>query len=286
MSRLQKKCFIASLGMHLLLAVILLVGPAFLSSKDKFEDLPVIDFIPEKFIDAPFASKGGGNARSQPVVPPAPQPPPQAQLKPIAEKQREPDPPKITPRNPRTEPDSFETKAEPKRHTPQISTTVVSRSSDSKKTSKAKPSSLDSKTTERQVAEQRRQLVKQFARAADSIREGTSSATEIEPGFGNDNSPAYANYAAWVKTVYENAWQAPEDAATSDAITKVSVTIGSNGSVLSSQITRPSGDSPVDRSVQRTLDRVTFIGPFPDGAKEKQRTYIINFNLKAKRGMA
>jgi hypothetical protein len=35
--------------------------------------------------------------------------------------------------------------------------------------------------------------------------------------------------------------------------------------------------------VQRTLDRVTFVAPFPDGAKEKERTFIINFNLKAKR---
>jgi hypothetical protein len=39
----------------------------------------------------------------------------------------------------------------------------------------------------------------------------------------------------------------------------------------------------VDKSVQRTLDRVTFIAPFPEGAKDKQRTYTINFNLKAKR---
>ncbi len=33
----------------------------------------------------------------------------------------------------------------------------------------------------------------------------------------------------------------------------------------------------------RTLDRVTFIAPFPDGSTEKQKTFIINFNLKAKR---
>jgi hypothetical protein len=35
--------------------------------------------------------------------------------------------------------------------------------------------------------------------------------------------------------------------------------------------------------VQKTLDRVQQIAPFPDGATEKERTYIINFNLKAKR---
>jgi colicin import membrane protein len=282
MSRLHKKCLIVSVGLHLLLGVILLVGPAFLCSKSKSDDLPVIDFIPDKFIDAPFV-KANGHARPQPITP---QPPPPAPAPQVAEKPTVPDPPKVTSRTQRTEADSFETKAEPKHHLPQISTTLVTRNSDSKKTSKANTATTDPKTTERQLADQRRQLLKQFTRAAENIRDGTSSATEIESVSGNDNSPAYANYAAWVKTVYENAWQAPDDAATSDAITKVSVTIGSDGTVISSRITRPSGDSPVDRSVQRTLERVTFIGPFPDGAKEKQRTYIINFNLRAKRGLA
>jgi len=45
-----------------------------------------------------------------------------------------------------------------------------------------------------------------------------------------------------------------------------------------------SGESRVDGSVQRTLERVSMIRPFPEGSKDKQRNYIINFNLKAKRG--
>jgi TonB family protein len=61
------------------------------------------------------------------------------------------------------------------------------------------------------------------------------------------------------------------------------VTIGSDGSVIASRILNRSGDAQVDASVQRTLDRVTFVAPFPDGATEKERTFIINFNLKAKR---
>ena len=35
MSRLQKKCFIAASGLHLLLVVILLVGPAFLAAHSR-----------------------------------------------------------------------------------------------------------------------------------------------------------------------------------------------------------------------------------------------------------
>jgi len=281
MTRLQKKCLLASVGMHLLLLVILLVGPAFLSSKNKSEDLPVIDFIPDQLIDAPFASKGAGKARSQTVTPPASQPPP-PRVPPmqVAEKQREVDPPKTITRKATAEPDPVE----PKHSLPQISTTLVSRKS--KNSTKSTTTTADSKNNERQLAEQRRRLLReQFTKAANKIGDGASP-TEIEYPQGAENNAGYANYAAWVKTVYENAWEAPEDAATSDAITKASVTIGSDGNVISSRISRASGDSPVDRSVQRALERVTFVAPFPEGAKERQRTFIINFNLKAKRGLA
>ena len=57
----------------------------------------------------------------------------------------------------------------------------------------------------------------------------------------------------------------------------------SDGSVLDAHIIGKSGDDSVDASVKKTLERVSFIAPFPDGAKETERTYIINFNLKSKR---
>jgi len=98
-----------------------------------------------------------------------------------------------------------------------------------------------------------------------------------------NSSAAYANYASVVKSVYEQAWTPPDDTASDDANTKVSITIASDGTVVSARILTPSGDASVDASIQRTLDRVTFIKPFPEGAKEKERIYIINFNLKAKR---
>jgi TonB family protein len=72
-----------------------------------------------------------------------------------------------------------------------------------------------------------------------------------------------------------------------DPITKVTVTISRDGTVISSRIMNRSGDSQMDASVQRVLDRVTTVGrPFPEGVKDSELTYIIPFNLKAKRGMA
>jgi TonB family protein len=68
-----------------------------------------------------------------------------------------------------------------------------------------------------------------------------------------------------------------------ETITKVTVTIGSEGKVLSRRIIKLSGVTSMDKSVQRALELVKFIEPFEPGAKEKERTYTINFDLRAKR---
>ncbi|MBU6410693.1 MAG: energy transducer TonB, partial [Verrucomicrobia bacterium] len=75
----------------------------------------------------------------------------------------------------------------------------------------------------------------------------------------------------------------PDNAQNDEANVKVTVTIARDGTVVSARIIGPSDDPGVDASVQRTLERVKFIAPFPEGSTEKERTYTINFNLKAKR---
>src|ERR1017187_496723 len=77
MNRLQKKCVIVTAGIHLLLLVILVVGPAFFYSRPKADDLQVLDVIPANLIDAAFNS-GVANAvppPPAPVTPPQPPPP-------------------------------------------------------------------------------------------------------------------------------------------------------------------------------------------------------------------
>src|SRR5579859_4330947 len=118
MNRLQKKCFVASAGIHLLLALILLVGPAFISDPKKQEDVPFLDFVPIKTVDELIS--GGGNPKAKPpaAMPVQPQPeaqppvsalPPQPEPQP--EKAREPDPPKQSEPAWKDE-DSFETSKE------------------------------------------------------------------------------------------------------------------------------------------------------------------------------
>src|SRR3974390_1694473 len=100
MDRLQKKCVVASTGLHLLLGLILLVGPAFVLSKSKPDNMPVLDFDPLKTVDDLISSGGGPTAKSAPapLVKPEPLPPapPVNPLPPPPQHVKEPEPPKET----------------------------------------------------------------------------------------------------------------------------------------------------------------------------------------------
>ena len=288
MNRTQQKCFVASTGFHLLLIMILLIGPAFLSSKSKSDNSPILDVIPGKLIDAAFS--GGGNPLAKPPPPDIPAPPKPQIAQPTPPPQptqvRQPDPPQkpveeVKPTKP--DPNSLETRDDHKRRKPEVNTTLVEHKPNTGKPVKPSTTTSTADNEERQRADARRRAADLIGATARSLRNDVSPGTSLEaygPGGGGE---AYASYDAVVKSVYWHAWTPPEDTASDAAITKATVTIESDGSVLSARIIKPSGDTSVDRSVQRALDQVRFIAPFPEGVKDKQRTYTINFDLKAKR---
>jgi protein TonB len=277
MNRLQKKCVLATTGFHLLLLVILFVGPAFFWSREKPDTTPVLDMIPAILVDS--ATTGMANAQPPPpapavVTPPQPTPQPPTPTPPVEK-------PVVTPPAPTPTPtltervEKFFKPAEEKptpaptenpSHTPKVNLTPVTRVV-------PKNSSTTTKTTA-----DNSKAIKSALRA---LRANLSAPTTVAP-VGN-SSAAAANYAQVVKSVYEQAWMPPDETASDDANVKVRVTIASDGRVISAQVIGPSGDASVDRSVQNTLDRVTDIAPFPEGSADTERTYIINFNLKAKR---
>jgi TonB family protein len=282
MNRLQKKCVIATAGAHLLLIAILFVGPAFFYSKPKADALQVLDVIPANLIDAQFNS-GVANATPPPpapvVAPPQP-PPPTPVVTPPApapkpEKVEKPEPVKPPDKLP---PDDLKpvektSKVEPRKI--QINTQLVAR------VSPRDTAAATARAEARAEARAQQRRAQAFQSALKDLKVNLTSATVVDaPGSG---SAAYANYRDFVGSKYYAAWTPPDDAANDDAITKVSVTIASDGTVVTSRIVGPSGDAGVDNSIQRALDRVTFIAPFPEGATEKERTFIIKFNLKAKR---
>ncbi len=119
-----------------------------------------------------------------------------------------------------------------------------------------------------------------FNEVLGHLNQNLTTGTQVSvPG---PSAAALADYAAFVKRKYEIAWLPPEDMPSNDANTRVSITIRRDGQVTAARILNRSGDARLDASVQRTLERVIFVAALPEGAGE-ERTYTINFNLKAKR---
>ncbi len=280
MTRLQKKCLIAAAGTHLL-AVVAVLCSGFITSKPKPDDSQVLDVIPATLIDAAFNS-GVKNAQPPPPAPMVKPPEPQPQPTP------EPPKPEVKPVEPVTPPEKNQPedlkpaekpeteKPKPKEHVIKPDLTPVVR----KKTVEDK-SAAETERAAKEAKRVRDARLKAIRDAARAIEKNASSSTTVDmPG---DSTVAYANYASIVKSVYTQAWIPPTDTASDDANVKVSVTIANDGRVINAHIVGWSDDASVDRSVQNTLDRVREIAPFPDGSTDKERTYIINFNLKAKR---
>jgi TonB family protein len=278
MNRLHKKCFIASAGTHLLLMLILFIGPAFLSAKNpKSEDFQLLDFVPPRTVDALVAANPGGAPvqRQQQQQPPAQSQPVQESKPPPA--QKAPEPPNVVDKK---EPESFEVKPQ-KPRLPQINTTLTKRPSTNKQKQTEKPTDKTD-NREREAAENRRNTAAAIARATANLDKGLSASTSVRigDGDGRGSGPAYANFLQLVKSVYTRMWDVP-DGASDGAIISVSVTIARNGDVVRSSITHRSGDSIADASVELLLDRVQHVAPLPEDSKDDQRTVHIDFSVKA-----
>lgn len=285
MNRLEQKCVIASAGFHLLLALILLVGPAFLSSREPADNTPVIDFIPFKTVDAMVS--GGGNPNAKPPAPaPAPQPVPPApaiaaQPPPAPVPPPEPAKPaakevvKETVKETKPDPDSLEPRKEARRK-PDVSTKLVKRSTNDLAEAKARAEA------QAEAAEAKRRTAAAISQAVQGIQSGLSSGTTIElKGPGGGGLP-YANWKQAVKSVYDRAWILPAGIASDSSTAIATITIARDGTVLSARISSRSGSATVDDSVQAALDRVKYAAPLPDDAHEDQRTINIIFDVKAK----
>jgi TonB family protein len=274
MSRLERKCLLASACLHGLLLSIALFGSAFFVPKQKPPlNLPALKVVPGRLVDDAL-SGGGGNPKAKPsedrqrgetITPPPPRP--------------EPDPPKPAPPKETARPEPA-----PAEKKPAQPSTKLSKPPLELKPVVRKPGDRDKKTAaaeEKKMADARRKAADQISKAMDRLKEGFASGTKV--GVFGTGGEAYANYAQWVRDVYDNHWQVAPDIADDNASTLVKVTIARTGHVIASEIIKRSGNSALDKSVQRTLDKVKFVAPFPEGARDEQRTFTIEFNLKAKR---
>jgi TonB family protein len=285
MNRLQKKCFIAAAGFHLLLLVILLIGPGFFAPRENTDDITILNYVPANLIDAKM--NGGGNPKvTQPPAqatptPPQPQPQPQPQQQPEPQEQKtllqkilEP----VTPKQPDIVPNlekttikvSNDAPAKPAKPGISVDLTPVKRSASSGKKSGAKSDSSSQPTTSSSTIS--------GSSIASRLRGQLSGSTEVSiPGPGG---AAYANYADAVASIYYQAWILPDEATDDNSAVRVKITITRDGSVTAARITKPSGSAALNRSVQQTLNRVQSVAPFPDGAKDDERTFLFEFQPK------
>ena len=315
-NRLQTKCFIASAGMHSLLVLVLFVAPAFFLSEIRQKNLPTLDLIPSKAVDDLMF--GGGSPKSavtpapqtemapppplsakvEPHLPPEPAPvkPPPNVAKPVKTIEPEPTPPqpkKIVPDPTATQPKKKPKETPPKSDQPdatanekpkkpsiQPSLKKESENSDKEKLAAKAQAKAQAEAEVRAKDAQSKYLAK-LNNVQQKLGQNLSSGTDIAvPGPGGE---AYANYTQIVKSIYQNEWMPPSDLADNSATVRVEVSIARDGNVIVAKVTQKSGTPALDKSVQRVLDSIKFVAAFPLGATDLKRSFIIDFNLKAKR---
>lgn len=278
MSRLHRHCFLASLLGHAALLVLLVVSAGFSPARPpQTEEVVLLTFIPDRLVDAPVV--GGGTpptapppAAPQPVVTPPPKPAPQPPL------QATPPKPQPVPEPPKTSPTGEKPAPEPQRKI-EVNLKPVVRQPEAAARDRARE---DAEARRRAEAERLAQVRRsQLARVVENLSRHLTSSTAVSvPGTGGST---YASYTSFVDLVYRQAWAPlkPREISERTLTVVARVVIARNGDVVLREIKRRSGHEAMDRSVREALDRVRTIGrPFPEGAKDAQREFEIEFHLE------
>lgn len=174
-----------------------------------------------------------------------------------------------------------------------LSNVVVRKNDDLRKKAQAREAAERKAQEEAQKRAQEEAYANAVAAAEKRQAALQSSLRTLGTGFSTDKGVAievggpggfaYANYAAYVKKAYDTAWLVSPSLGDSDTTAEVAVTVLKTGEILNAHIVRRSGMAGLDKSVETALARVRRLPPFPEGAREEQRTFNIRFNLKAKR---
>ena len=250
MGRLKRSCVVGSVVFHTLILAMLVLGPMLLAKRE--EKVRVIDLVPSEVIDKLLAP-------AAPVAPPpAPAPP-----KPKPEPKKIQPKPKLKPVLPKPKPKKNTPKPKPKPK-PKIKVNLDS--------SVRKPDAQNTEA-EKEAAKRREAL----NRSLNKLDTKLSGRTAVNVPLGRFAS---ANYESLIRRKYMDATIHP-GAISGDPVVKVRLVIARSGRVLSASITGQSGVTSWDRAVQKTLDRVKFIKPFPESMKGAQQTFNLNFNSRS-----
>ncbi len=118
---------------------------------------------------------------------------------------------------------------------------------------------------------------------ASGVKTSTGSTDISKDLAGVGGGDAFAGYGDVVKAIYRNAWITPDEGIGNTSWPQAKVIIGRDGSIRSAALVRSSGSRALDRTVTDALRLVQKVPPFPAGAHDSERMYIIEFNLESKK---
>jgi len=306
MSRLRLQCLLGSAALHGLLLVVFVVGSGFRAPhhEPEWETMPVLDFVPTRLVDGNVM--GGGDPRGMtappPVLPraadPAPRPEPAQPPPPAPPRQPErqtpsPEPVKTPPKKPAApDPEALsETGTKKATSKPKIEVSkklVTRRPRDDAASRKkaAQQAEAEAEAERARWAERTRQVRSgQLSGAVTKLQGSLSGRSVVAVPYGpGGGGETYAGYGLYVRYIYERAWRPPTEAPDGSRVVTARVVIARDGKVVRAEIVSKSGAAALDKSVATVLGRVTTIGrPFPDSSPDEQKTFLIDFDLQAKR---
>lgn len=277
MQPLHKKCLFLSAAIHAALLGVLLLGSAFHKPEPPRQIIP-IKYFSGRLVDSVL--NGGGGAPQMVRIPnPNPSPAPANPTPPP------PTPPKAnpTPTPPKTTAKNSTPAPTPKN--PRINTTLTTRKPTDKTASTKNSAASASTKTTTTPPNQRAQAVERLIQSLhQNLTSGGLTLNETI-GSGVGGGPAALNYNQAVLGAFDDAWQPPPELEEDTAVTLARIVVHRSGRILDARIIKRSGNHLMDLSVQNALEAVKELPPFPEGARDLERTFKIEFNLKVKRGL-
>jgi outer membrane biosynthesis protein TonB len=310
MNRLEKKCFVFSVSLHGLLAVILLGSAAFRNRTEE-TDVPVLSIIPANILDG--VSSGGGEPATAIRATPAPAPTPaQPQAQPAASK------PEVQPVAVRPQPQPQMIQTEPVRrqdrvkkeepdedvhpsaisenplprkpkvhHQHEIHPTFATTSPTTSHTRVKSDSTADNaeaaaKSAARAEAHRLSAVENSLEHLASGVQSSGAARTVVDvPGISGGGE-VFAGYRDVVRSYYYRAWIQPDNGVAKSALPEAKIEVARDGTILRAELVTPSGERILDKSVERALQAVVKLPPFPAESHDEQRIFRIQFSLELK----
>ncbi len=276
--RLKSGCMLASALAHAVLLAVLIVTPAFKSTRRQPLEAPPLLLLPGSFFEAPpgppaSAPEPRREPEAQPEPAQAPQPARQPEPQPEPEApqprtQSAPEPRRVQ-ETPRPKPDPEPARTPPRRREFNLS--------EAKPVNRPKPSETPREPD--RSAERLRELDRRLANAAGSLADSARRSTvkiELSGGGGAGSSNAWN-----VRAAYDAAWIAPSGVADPNATAEVEVVLRADGTVASARIARRSGVAALDRSVELAIGKVRRVTPWEPLGPGETITFTIGFNLRS-----